>query len=375
MNIFRSSTVAALLVCVCGIAVAQTTRETFGTLPDGRKIEVVTLRGSAGVSAKVITYGATLQSLILPDRNGDAKDVTLGYASLEGYVKAPQYFGSTVGRFANRIAKGRFELDGKSYQTPKNNNGHALHGGDRGFDKVPWEIVGVGQGKEASVTLRYVSPDGDMGYPGTLTTLAKYSLEGSSLTIEYTATTDKPTIVNITNHAYWNLAGEGSAAGAMDHVLMIPADSYTPVDVGLIPTGEFRSVAGSVFDFRKPTSVGARVRDVSDAQLVAGRGYDHNFVIAREVAASARLVATVREPVSGRGFEVWSNQPGLQLYSGNFLDGTVVGKSKRAYRQGDALVLEPQIFPDTPNQAAFGSARLEPGKKYRNLIVYKFSSR
>lgn len=356
------------------LASAQTTRAEFGRLDDGRVIEIVTLRGAKGVEAKVITYGATLQSLFVPDRNGKVVDVTLGYSSLDRYVKAPQYFGSTVGRFANRIAKGRFPLDGKVYQTPVNNNGQSLHGGDRGFDKVPWTIVSTGEGADSSVTLRYVSPAGDMGYPGTLTATAKYTLKGSDLTIEYTATTDAPTIVNLSNHAYWNLGGEGSPGGAMGHELMIAAESYLPVDAVLIPTGEVRAVANTVFDFRNPTVIGARVRE-NDSQLVAGRGYDHNFVVARAVAAAPRLVATVREPMSGRSFELWSNQPGLQFYSGNFLDGTTFGKSSRAYRQGDALVLEPQIFPDTPNQPAFGSARLEPGQQYRNIMVYKFRAR
>ncbi|WP_407676445.1 aldose epimerase family protein [Povalibacter uvarum] len=362
---------ALLSVCLQSAAVAgNASRANFGKLPDGRAVEAVTLEGDKGISATVINYGATLQALVLPDRNGNRADVMLGYKSLDGYLTKPEYFGSTVGRFANRIANGRFKLDGKDYQTPRNNNGHSLHGGDRGFDKVLWDIVEVRKGKTASVTLRYVSPDGDQGYPGTLTVLATYALTGSELSIEYSATTDRATIVNITNHAYWNLAGEGAPGGAMGHVLTIPAESYTPVDAGLIPTGEFRSVAGTVFDFRKPTEVGARVRD-SDPQIMMGRGYDHNFVIARDVAREPRLLARVEEPSSGRGFELWSNQPGLQFYSGNFLDASVVGKSQRAYRQGDAIVLEPQIFPDTPNQPKLGSARLEPGQTYRNVMAYR----
>lgn len=351
---------------------AGSSRAEFGKLPDGRRVEAVTLQGANGISAVVINYGAALQSVVLPDRSGKREDVALGYATLEGYLAKPEYFGATVGRFANRLANGRFTLDGKQYQTPQNNNGNALHGGERGFDKVLWEIIGTGQGNEASVTLRYVSPDGDQGYPGVLTAVAKYSLKGSELVIEYQATTDRPTIVNITNHAYWNLAGEGSAQGAMGHVLTIPAESYTPVDGGLIPTGEVRSVAGTVFDFRKPMAIGARVRNGDDPQIVIGRGYDHNFVIARKVAPEPRLLARVEEPTSGRGFELWSNQPGLQFYSGNFLDATVIGKSQRAYRQGDAIALEPQIFPDTPNRPAFGSARLAPGDTYRNVIIYRF---
>jgi aldose 1-epimerase len=222
------------------------------------------------------------------------------------------------------------------------------------------------------VQLRYVSPDGDQGYPGKLTVLATYALnEANELRMEYRATTDRPTVANITNHAYWNLAGEGAPAGAMGHVLTIPAEHYTPINAKLIPTGTLQPVAGTVFDFRTPTSIGARVREAADPQIVFGKGYDHNFMIARDVASEPRLLARVEEPISGRGFELLSNQPALQFYSGNFLDGTVIGKSGRVYRQGDALVLEPQLPPDTPNQPALGSARLEPGATYRNVIVYR----
>ena len=308
----------------------------------------------------------------LPTADHPSADVVLGYATLNGYLAKSEYFGGTVGRFANRLAKGRFVLDGKPFETPRNNLGNALHGGERGFDKVLWEVVDVHGGTVAGIKLRYVSPDGDQGYPGTLTVYAAYSLDdANALTIEYTATTDRPTIVNISNHAYWNLAGEGSERGAMGHVLTIRADAYTPVDDTLIPTGELRSVKDTVFDFRQPTAVGARVRDAQEEQIVFGRGYDHNFVIAHDVSNAPRLQATVHDPVSGRGFELWSNQPGLQFYSGNFLDGTVVGKSQRAYRQGDAIVLEPQLFPDTPNHPEFGSARLAPGNTYRNIIIYR----
>jgi len=247
-----------------------------------------------------------------------------------------------------------------------------LHGGERGFDKNLWDIVAVKGGSTAGVTLRYVSPDGDQGYGGTLTALATYTLsESGELSIEYKATTDRPTIVNITNHAYWNLAGEGSADGAMGHLLTIAADAYTPVDATLIPTGEIRSVAGTAFDFRKPMVVGLRVRDSRDQQIAFGRGYDHNFVSARVTTNEPRLLARLEDPVSGRGFELWSNQPGVQFYSGNFLDATVTGKSGHAYRQGDGIALEPQIFPDTPNRKEFGSARLAPGETYRNIIVYR----
>ncbi len=225
------------------------------------------------------------------------------------------------------------------------------------------------------MTLRYVSPDGEMGYPGTVTVLATYSLdEQNALTIEYRATTDKTTVVNISNHTYWNLSGEGSANGAMGAVVTIPADTYLPTDDGAIPTGEFRPVAGTVFDFRTPHAVGTRVRDASDQQIVWGRGYDHNWVVGREVTATPHLMATVSDPVSGRGFTLWSNQPGLQFYSGNFLDGTSSGKAHKIYREGDAIVVEPQLFPDVVNRPAFGSARLDPGQTYRNVIIYRLTT-
>lgn len=354
----------------------EATRSTFGSLADGRPVPAVTLSNKAGVSATVIAWGASLQSVMLPGRDGTRADVALGYADMGGYLKQPEYFGATVGRFANRIAKGKYTLDGKAYEAPVNNNGQSLHGGTQGFDKQLWEIVDVKSGPTGSVTLRHVSKDGEMGYPGTLTVDAVYSLdEKNALTIEYRATTDRATIVNITNHAYWNLAGEGAAVGAMGHVVTIPAERYTPVDVSLIPTGELRPVAGTVFDFRKPTAVNDRVRDARDQQIAFGRGYDHNWVIGTAPTAEPQLMARVEEPTSGRGFELWSNQPGLQFYSGNFLDGTVVGKSKRVYRGGDAVVFEPQLFPDTPNQPKFGSARLEPGQTYRNIIIYRFKVR
>jgi aldose 1-epimerase len=372
-----ASVVPVSLLCALSLAPSLTqaadyARAPFGKLADGRAVEAVTLSNGKGVKAAVITYGAALQSLVMPDREGKLADVTLGYASLDGYLTKPEYFGATVGRFANRLADGRFTLDGKVYQTPRNDNGNALHGGERGFDKVLWEVVDVKRGETASVRMRYISKDGDQGYPGTLTVFATYSLnEANELRIEYAATTDRATIANITNHAYWNLAGEGAAVGAMGHVLTIPAEHYTPVNAKLIPTGELKSVANTVFDFRTPQPIGARVREASDPQIVYGKGYDHNFMIARDVAKEPRLLARVEEPTTGRGFELFSNEPALQFYSGNFLDGTVVGKSGRAYRQGDALVLEPQLPPDVPNQPKLGSARLEPGATYRNVIVYR----
>jgi aldose 1-epimerase len=347
------------------------TRENFGRLADGRTVETITLSRGA-LAARILTYGATLQSVLVPDRDGRVADVALGHAALEAYVEHPQYIGSTVGRVANRIAGGRFTLDGRTYQVPVNNGPNSLHGGTQGFDKAVWEVVGL---TEAGVTLRHVSPDGDMGYPGTLTVTATYRLdETDTLSVEYEATTDRPTLCNLSNHAYWNLAGEGAADGAMGHRLALPAEYYLPTDATAIPTGEFRPVAGTPFDFREPATVGARVRDAADEQIAFGRGYDHNWVVARDVSLTPRLLARVEELGSGRAMEILSNQPGVQFYSGNFLDGTSSGKAGKLYRMGDAIVLEPQKFPDTPNHPEFGSIRLDPGEIYRNLILWRFSA-
>ncbi len=369
--------VAAAAACVLGgtAEAATAKRGSFGKLSDGREVASVTLANGRGVSVTLLAYGATIQSLVMPDRNGRKADVALGYDNIGLYETKPQYFGGIVGRFGNRLAEGKFKLDGKTYQTPVNNGKNALHGGTRGFDKVLWDVVSVKSGPTASVTFRYVSRDGEMGYPGTLTVDAIHSLdEKNHLTIEYRATTDKATVVNLTNHNYWNLSGEGSANGAMGHVVTIPAETYLPTDDGAIPTGEFKSVAGTVFDFRKPRAVGDRVRDASDQQIVWGRGYDHNWVIGRRVIPGQQLMARVQDPVSGRSFELWSNQPGLQFYSGNFFDATSSGKAGKIYRMGDAIVMEPQNFPDAPNQKGFPNARLDPGQAYRNVMTYRLSS-
>ena len=366
---------AAAAGTASGASAADVSRAPFGKLPTGETVEAITLSNARGLTARIITYGAAIQSLLVPDRHEEVADVALGYPSMEGYLTKSEYFGATVGRVANRIALGRFTLDGKTYQTPVNNGPNALHGGTKGFDKVNWQVVDVKEGARASVTLRYVSPHMDQGYPGTLTTTATYSLDDQSntLTVEYRATTDRPTVVNLSNHAYWNLAGEGSAEGAMGHLLTIPAEHYTPTDPNAIPTGEIRPVAGTVFDFRRPTPIGERVREGRDQQIVWGKGYDHNWVVDRRLSREPRLLARVEDPGSGRVMHVLSNQPGIQFYSGNFLDATVIGKAGRLYRQGDAIVLEPQMFPDTPNRPEFGSVRLEPGQTYRNVIQFRFS--
>jgi aldose 1-epimerase len=351
-------------------------RAPFG-MADGHAVEAITLANAHGMRVTLISYGASIQSVIVPDRRGHPADVALGYPTLRGYLEQPQYFGATVGRVANRIARGRFTLDGRAYQTPLNNGSNSLHGGTKGFDKRVWTVTRIGTDPHgaAMAAMKLVSADGDQGYPGMLTATATYTLrEDNSLRVEYGATTDKPTVVNLSNHAYWNLGGEGSDRGVMDHLLTIPADNFTPTDSGAIPTGEVRPVEGTVFDFRRATPIGARVRAAAEEQIRFGRGYDHNWVIARDVAVEPRLVARVEDPVSGRVLEVLSDQPGLQFYSGNFLDATSSGKANKLYREGDAFVLEPQKFPDTVNRPAFGSVRLDPGQEYRNRITFRFST-
>ena len=365
----------ALLAGAAPAFAGTATRAAFGALPDGSRVEAVTLDNGHGLRARIISYGAILQSLDVPDRQGRPADVVLGYADAATYQTRPNYFGATVGRYANRIAGGRFTLDGRTYQLPRNNGPNSLHGGPLGFDKRMWRIVAVRSGPEPSVTLSYVSADGEQGYPGTLSVTATYTLASDALSVDYRATTSAPTIVNITNHSFFNLAGEASARTILDHRLTIPADAYSPVNAALIPTGEFRPVAGTVFDFRRPMAIGARIRDGRDEQIRFGQGYDHNYVVTRAPTRDLHLVARVEDPGSGRVLEMLSNQPGVQFYAGNFLDGTAVGKSGHAYRQSDGLALEPQLFPDTPNQPAFGSARLDPGQTYENRIVYRFSTR
>ena len=370
--------VGPLALCACAAIpglIPAPVRTVFGTLPDGRSVEEVTLTNGKGITARILSWGALLRSLDVPDRSGKAADVVLGYNDLASYLTKGSYFGVSVGRYANRIRAGRFTLDGQTYTLATNDGPNALHGGAAGFDKRLWTITAVKGGAAPSVTLRYVSPDGEEGYPGTLTATATYTLDATdTLTVTYEATTDKPTIVNLTNHSFFNLAGEGSGRSILDQTLTIPAERFTPVDATLIPTGAHLPVAGTPFDFRKPTVIGARIRDGRDEQIVRARGYDHNWVVTDAPTAEPHLVARVEDPESGRILEVASNQPGVQFYAGNFLNATVVGKSGLAYRQSDALALEPELFPDTPNQPAFGSARLDPGKTYRNVIAYRFST-
>lgn len=354
---------------------AEISRAPAGTLGDGTAIEAITLKNGHGVAATVLTYGATLQSLVGPDRAGKPADVVLGYDDLASYVDHPNYFGVTVGRYANRIAGGRFALDGKSYQLPLNDKTNSLHGGGKGFDKVAWKVVSAKSGPVATLVLAHTSPDGDAGYPGKLDATVTYSLdETGALTIAFEAKTDKPTIVNMTNHAIFNLAGEGSPEGATGHLLTIPAKAYTPVNASLIPTGELRPVGGTVFDFRAPRRIADGIRDGRDEQIRFGQGYDHNFALDKGLTRSPELVARLEDPSSGRVLEVLSTEPGVQFYTGNFLDGTFVGKQGHLYRMGDGIALEPQKFPDAPNQPGFISARVDPGKPYRHVMIYRLST-
>jgi aldose 1-epimerase len=372
----RTSIIPALVLALAATPAlaGEAHQEAFGKLADGTPVEAVTLSNSHGMKVRVLAWGAALQELVVPGRSGPT-DVILGYDDMTGYLKASNYFGATVGRYANRIAKGRFTLDGKNYQLATNDGPNALHGGNKGFDKHLWTIAKVDSDpKSATVILTYTSADGEEGYPGTMKVTATFTLtESNELHVTYRATSDKPTIANITNHSYFNLGGVAAGHSATEAVVTIPAAHYTPVDTTLIPTGEIRPVAGTPFDFRQPRRVSDRVRDGRDEQLRIARGYDHNGVVSRAPVSGLQLMAKVQDPASGRTMQIFSNQPGVQFYTGNFLDGTATGKGGVIYRQGDGLCFEPQVFPDTPNKPSFGSARLDPGQTYENRIVYRFS--
>ncbi len=351
---------------------ATAERSVQGALRDGSPAEVITLRNAAGVSATILPYGATLQALIAPDREGRPADIVLGHDTAAEYEAKQDFFGVTVGRYANRIAKGRFTLDGATYQLPINNGVNSLHGGGAGFDRVVWKVKSVTSGPQASVVLTHFSPDGDSGYPGAVSATVTYTLDDrGDLTIAFVATTTRPTILNMTNHALFNLAGHCAPEGAMGQRLTIPAGRYTPVDETLIPTGELRPVEGSVFDFRTGRVLADGLRDGGDEQIGIGRGYDHNWALDKGQTQRPERVALVEHPASGRTLEVLSTEPGLQMYTGNFIDGAAKGKGACIYRMGDGFVLEPQKFPDTPNQPQFGSARVDPGKPYRHTMVLR----
>lgn len=349
-------------------------RALFGCLGDGTEIERITLSNGKGISASIITYGATLQAVMMPDRAGKVVDITLGHDQLEPYVERPSYFGVTVGRYANRIAGGRIVIDKRTYPLAVNDGANTLHGGGSGFDTQVWTVASVESGTVASVGLTLHSPDGDAGFPGALDARVTYALnQQGDLSILFEAKTDKPTVVNMTNHAIFNLAGEGAPQGTSDHLLTIAASRFTPVDASLIPTGSLKSVDKTVFDFRRPCQVTKGIRNGKDAQIRFGRGYDHNFVLDKGLTKSAKLAARLEDPASGRVLEVLTTEPGIQLYTGNSLDSTLVGKQGHLYRAGDGIALEPQKFPDSPNQSGFPSARVDPGQAYRHLMIYRLS--
>ncbi len=349
------------------------TKSAFGKLPDGREVCQYTLTNRAGASIQIINYGAAVRSLFVPDRNGNMDDVVLGYDSLEEYVNGTAYFGAVVGRYGNRIAQGRFQLDGKQYQLTVNDGENHLHGGKVGFSKVLWDATIPNDPTEPSLQLQYVSRDGEEGYPGTVTLKVTYALTNiNELRIIYEGVTDQPTILNPTQHSYFNLSGS-FARPILDHILMIEAESFTPVDRGLIPTGQMMKVTSTPMDFRTPAAIGGRIHDPFE-QLLVGKGYDHNWIL-RNGTGKIRKAAELYEPGSGRLMSVFTDQPGLQFYSGNFLDGTTRGKGGIVYGHRTGLCLETQAFPDSPNKPQFPSATLRPGEVYRQTTVYRFSTK
>ena len=339
----------------------------FSKMVDGKKVELYTLKNEGGVTVKLTNFGACLVQVLMKDKNGVYKDVTLGYNTLEGYQSDKMFLGAIVGRYANRIAGGRFTLNGKAYQLALNDGRNSLHGGLKGFNKVVWDAVQSGN----SVTLHYVSPDMEEGFPGELHVTLVYTLtQANELKIDFSAVSNRKTVINLTSHAYYNLAGEGSG-DILGHVLQIFGDKITPVDKSLIPTGKLLSVDNSPFDFRKPKPIGRDIGDTLNEQIKFGNGYDHNWVLNKS-ADSLTLAARLSEPVSGRMLEVWTTDPGIQFYSGNFMNGSVIGKSGRPNNFRNAVALEAQHFPDSPNHPEFPSVVLKPGNTYHHLIVLKF---
>ena len=365
-------------VCFVGCAAMSPTETTaniteadFGKTPAGRPVEIYTLRNAKGAEARIMTYGGVVQSLKMPDRNGRMGDVVLGCNDLQGYLDKPTYFGALIGRYGNRIGGAKFTLEGKTYTLAANNGQNSLHGGVVGFDKVVWTARPMLTTHGPALILTYVSLDGEEGFPGNLEVTAIYTLtDNNELKLEFTAKSDQPTVVNLTQHSFFNLAGQGNG-DILKHLVYINADRTTPVDSGLITTGGFADVTGTPFDFRKPTAIGARIND-PDTVLQYGPGYDHNWVINKPLGKFG-LQARVEEPNSGRVMEVWSDEPGLQFYSGNFLDGSLTGKDGKVYQRRTGFCMEPQHFPDSPNKPNFPSVELKPGQTYHNTIVYKFS--
>lgn len=347
-------------------------RQLFGKMPDGKEVILYTLNNTNGMELKIMNYGGIIVSLRVPDRNRVADDIVLGYDRLEDYLKLNPYFGALIGRYGNRIAKGKFALDGTTYQLATNNGANHLHGGRKGYDQVYWDAQDVKTDTTLGLIMHYLSKDGEEGYPGNLDIFITYTLTNQNqLRIDYSATTDKETIVNLTHHSYFNLAGAGKR-DILDQKLMIDADRFTPVDSGLIPTGELKSVEGTPMDFRNPTAIGSRIT-VPDQQLKFAGGYDHNWVL-NKTDNSLTQVVKVEDPQTGRIMKIFTTEPGLQFYSGNFLDGTIIGKNGNVYKHRYGYCLEAQHFPDSPNKPGFPPVVLKPGETYKQTTIYQFST-
>jgi aldose 1-epimerase len=357
---------ALMMLTATMTAKTRVDKQAFGHTPEGTPVDLYSL-ADGKVEVRIMTYGGIIVSARTPDRNGKLDDVVLGCDSVEKYVAQTAHFGGIIGRYANRVAHGTFQLDGKTYSIPKNDGDNALHGGIRGFDKVVWGAKQIPDGIE----LTYVSKDGDQGFPGNLSTTVRYTLSGGALRIEYSATTDKDTVLNLTNHSYFNLKGQGNG-DVLGHVLKIDASRITPVDATLIPTGELKSIGGTPFDFRTPHAIGERI-DADDPQLHLGHGYDHNFVLDHAPGQLAEA-AEVYEPTTGRILRVLTTEPAVQFYTGNFLDGSITGKEGRVYNRRFALCLETQHFPDSPNHPTFPSTELKPGQEFHSVTVFQFSA-
>ncbi len=377
MRIYRNVRLFAIGALVTSLSLmtaeAKTTvtSKPFGKMPDGTPVQIYTLTDGP-YEARISAYGGIVVSLRVPDRNGKQADVVLGFDDLDGYVKnnndpkGGAFFGAIIGRYANRIAHGTFTLDGHKYSLPLNNGENSLHGGPHGFNNVVWKAKAIANGVE----LHYLSKDGEAGYPGNLSTTVRYTLVKGELKIEYSATTDKDTVVNLTNHSYFNLSGKEDV---LDHELILHSSRFTPINAGLIPTGELKPVDNTPFDFRKATAVGARINDDNE-QLHLAHGYDHNWVLDNKSRKLAEA-AEVYDPNSGRVLKVLTDQPGIQFYSGNFLDGSIKGKGGKAYQQHAALCLETEHFPDSPNHPDFPTTELKPGQRYHTVTIYSFSTR
>ena len=391
MNNFKSQTklfLAGMMLMYAGMACqskksentmqtekteASISKQPWGQLPDGQKVELYTLKNTKGMEVKISNYGGLITHWTAPDKSGKYEDVVLGYDSLAGYLKASPFFGALVGRYGNRIAKGRFSLDGKTYTLLQNNGENHLHGGKIGFDKVIWAVEELKDGRNG-LKLNYTSKDGEEGYPGNLAVEITYALtEDDALEINYTATTDKATVLNLTQHSYFNL--NGGKTDNLGHEVMINADYFLPVDKTLIPTGVLKAVKGTVFDFTSPKAVGKGINDTSDEQIKLGGGYDHCWVLNKSKNDSLTLAASAYEPTTGRFMEVYTTEPGIQFYTGNFLDGTITGKNGIVYKKRSGLCFETEHFPDSPNKPSFPTVVLRPGETYKTTTMYKFSSK